>query len=89
MKARPWRAASGYARSVAGYDGWSNLGGGRRCEAWRWSLVAANEADGGRRAKDDPQSNKRMHATADTTALKFLQGAGRRVMRSVRRLRNL
>ena len=29
--------------------------------------------------------NKRMHATADTRALKFLLGAGRRVMRGVRR----
>jgi hypothetical protein len=32
------------------------------------------------------QSNNRMHATADTTAVKFLRGAGRRVMRSVRLL---
>ncbi|MCA1591818.1 MAG: hypothetical protein LC754_04020 [Acidobacteria bacterium] len=27
--------------------------------------------------------NKRMHATADTEVVKFLRGAGRRVMRSV------
>jgi hypothetical protein len=29
------------------------------------------------------RSNKRMRATADTTAVKFLLGAGRRVMRGV------
>ena len=30
------------------------------------------------------RSNKRMHATADTTAVKYLLVAGRRVMRGVR-----
>jgi hypothetical protein len=41
--------------------------------------------DGERWAKDVPQSNKRMHATADTQAVIFGNLLGRRVMRGVRR----
>jgi hypothetical protein len=38
-------------------------------------------------AKDDPQSNKRMHATRDTTDVITNRGLGGRVMRGVMLLR--
>jgi len=69
--------AKGHARSGAGRDGWPEDVGSRWWEAERWSLVTADEASGVRRAQDDPQSNKRMHATRDTAALMLRGSCGR------------
>jgi hypothetical protein len=59
--------------------------------AWLGSLVdsACHESRGlcaPRYPKLASPPNKRMHATANTMALIFINGAGRRVMRGVRRL---
>jgi hypothetical protein len=82
MNARPWRVAERHGRNVAGRGRRSICGGRRWRMAWRASEVAPHGPGGAGWAKDDPQSNKRMHPTADTPALKFLPTGGH-VMPSV------
>jgi hypothetical protein len=77
MKALPRRMAQRPDESVAGHAGWPDPGGFRRREAWRGSEIISQERRGGRRAKDGPQSNKRMHATRDTNTVMLRVRCGR------------
>ncbi len=71
MNARASRMAEARGRSVAGHNARPDLGASRWREAWRGLNVSPSAAGGVTRAKDVPQSNKRMHATADTQDFMF------------------
>ena len=70
MTVWPRRVAKQSASSVSGHDGRPNLGqaGGAKHEAGWMSSLTVRAAG---RALKVTQSNKRMHATADTTAVMF------------------
>jgi hypothetical protein len=76
MNARARGVVEAIPTNVAGHVGRPNLDASGWRGAWRGLDDDTLAPGGGRRAKGVPQSNKRMHATADTTLVKLTQGFG-------------